>query len=754
MSLQTITLEEKQTALIVSHIKHPLVGSLKTELEKYGMRVFFSPAIPPSLKRYDLCFFINADSHFKKRVSDDIEKKTIYIFINKNHQNNWYSTHHNSSGYPKIVKINGDVIEKKDIERILWFSLSRSTETILTLTLAKQNRSAHVTDSERKPFPIHFNMRWFIFLLLTTVLFVHIAFFIPLALASYFTYRGGQELVQEHLPQAKAYLVKSKRASSFAKAIYRPVRPTYLFFSLSLFSDGVFDMNEKAGILVNTGSHLIEKAQVISELILKRDKSPAEITQVKSAFTGIREDLVDLEDAVSVLNQKIPTRFAFTKKIKNQLTYAADSLSKGRQLMPLLEKTLSSTTDQKYLILFANNMELRPGGGFIGSFGILHLSNFTVGDFEIYDVYDADGQLTAHIEPPKAIRTYLNQPHFFLRDSAFYPDFVTTYQQATFFLDKEMGLRDFSGGVLLTTSSVEELLNAFGSIYLQDYNEKVDSKNFYLKAQIYSEKGFFPGSIQKKSFLSSLMRQLFVQLNTVSPRQLLQGFRKSADEKQIVFYSEDPTIEEKINSLYWSGRVIEPRCSASLDNCIVDYLYPLDANVGVNKANFFVSRTFDLAISINKNGLLKHTFIAKYKNESPGNIFPGGVYRNYFQLMIPQDTVIDSVTKNGVTVEDYDDIKEQYHTIGFLAEVQPQAQMEIKVVYHAEHPFKNGRGVLQLIVQKQIGAQKNELNLSIDLPSNMYLLNQNFTPLVKDNNIRYNTVLSTDKIFFIELTKE
>ena len=36
----------------------------------------------------------------------------------------------------------------------------------------------------------------------------------------------------------------------------------------------------------------------------------------------------------------------------------------------------------------------------------------------------------------------------------------------------------------------------------------------------------------------------------------------------------------------------------------------------------------------------------------------------------------------------------------------------------------------------------------------MFLVNQNFSALVKNNQILYNTELSADKIFFIELLKD
>jgi len=744
MSLETIALEEKQNALIVSHIKHPLVDQLKAELEHYGMQVYFSPHIPPSLGRFQIAFLVNQEPHLKK--NDKHTKNVIYIFINKHIQDNPH--------YPKIITVSGDEVAKKDIERLLWFTLSHSKERFLAMHLPKKTKHIPNISHKKYLFPFHFTGKKIFISIFFLFILLHVLFLLPLGISGYFNYRSAQSLMSERLEDAIRLSKKSIPFQLLAEKLYKPVRPTYLFFSAAIHIDSLFAINEKAHSVIEQSLGLITEAKRASYLVLNKNKSPAEQAEIKQIFQVMRQQLSNIEDSMRIINQKIPENLFFTKKTKVLLSESMDSLSKANKLLPIFTKILSSEKEQKYLLLFANNMELRPGGGFIGSFAVLNLGNYTLGNFEVYDVYDADGQLTAHVEPPAAIREHLNQPHFFLRDSAFYPDFADVYTQAEFFLEKEMGFTTFAGGALITTTSVEHLLEAFDEVYLPDYREKVNAKNFYIKAQIYSEKEFFPGSIQKKSFLAALTRQLMVEADTASPRLLVQALKKSADEKQVVFFFRDPELEKEMNTLYWSGRVIEPTCTAPIDNCIVDYLFPIDANLGVNKANFYLSRTFNLFLTIDANGALKHTFTALYKNDSPGDIFPGGTYKNYFQLMIPTDTVIDSITLNGVAVENYTETNLTYHTIGFLASVPPRSTSEIKISYHTNHPFKKGRGILQLITQKQIGAKSNELNLSIDLPTNMYLLNQNFTPLVNGGNIRYNTVLSTDKIFFIELTRE
>ena len=190
------------------------------------------------------------------------------------------------------------------------------------------------------------------------------------------------------------------------------------------------------------------------------------------------------------------------------------------------------------------------------------------------------------------------------------------------------------------------------------------------------------------------------------------------------------------------------------EECVSDYIFPYDANVGANKANFFVNRFINLKINIDAQGKITHILSLQYKNESPAEIFPTGYYRNYFQILLPLNSTLSQITKDGVLVENIDQIDDQYKQMGFFFELAPGKTAEIKINYQLNKPLKKGRNIYQLIAQKQIGAKNSDLILEYRLDKNISLLNQNFSPIVKDSQIIYNTSLSTDKIFLIELSRE
>ena len=537
-----------------------------------------------------------------------------------------------------------------------------------------------------------------------------------------------------------------------ARVFYLPVRPTFLFFSLALSLDTFLELNEKTHHLTRLVFTSHQNSKEIVPLLFKKNKTEEEKEVFSLRLKKMKQDFVSIKDDLQAISRNLI--IPGTMRYKKEITSTLELMERYEKFLPQVDDFLAKEGKRKYLVLFANNRELRPGGGFIGSFGVLTMEDMTFQELKVYDVYDADGQLKVHYDPPEPIRTHLGQPHWFLRDSAFSADFFENYEKAKFFLEKEMGFTDFDGGILLTSSAIENILAAYGNLELPDFKESVTKKNFYIKAQINAEARFFPGSTAKKNFLGSVARQILIQMDQVSTIQLIKEVKKSFDEKQMVAYFENPKIQNILDSLYWSGRVIDPNCPNRLGTCTTDYVFPVEANLGVNKANYFVNRSYNLKTEISENGIINHEIQIRWKNDSPADTFPGGSYRNYFQLFLPLGTTIDKITKDGVFVEKYDQQLDEFKRIGFVIEIKPKTISEIKVRYHLAEKIAIGTSTLQLIIQKQTGNSNSDFTLQIILPTNIHILNHNFSALVKDREILYNTSLSADKVFFIEMAKE
>lgn len=300
-----------------------------------------------------------------------------------------------------------------------------------------------------------------------------------------------------------------------------------------------------------------------------------------------------------------------------------------------------------YLILFQNNMELRPGGGFIGSYALSSVEKGRITDFSIYDVYDADGQLKGHVEPPFAIRRYVPNNHWFLRDSNFSPDFSKDAQNATFFLKEETGI-DVDGVIGIDVSFIKEILQVTGPVYVSSSNQWVTADNMYELTQRFAEKDFFPGSTQKKNFLKSLflaIREVFTSSKNLPYALILSKTSKGIEDRHVQFAVNDVGTQKLLSINNFSSSLMDIR--EDLQNSINDFLSISEANVGGNKANAFIKRKVDYEVFVDNNGSTSGKLTVTYKNVSKKNDSRGLPYKNYLRLFLPKETVLSAVVING-----------------------------------------------------------------------------------------------------------
>lgn len=739
MVFETEIIHEKQKAIVISKKNYSFLDGLKTRLQGSSVEYFFSSRTPNSLKTFDYFFFIN-ERPSADRIKKYPEKKFILIFLNQKSK-----THHDFKySNIKVVAVEGQHLEETDIDKILWFAFSKTAEDFLKLNPKSFAKPGF--ESAGKFHWQRFMTRKFLFLAVIILVFLyHTLFIVPLLISAASTWISYGRLKKEEISKTEDSLQTAGFYLKLTKQLYTLPRPTFRLLGFALYSDDAIDLLSRSQTVMGEVVSLTKNGKQLASLLFLKNKTNTEKSDVALRLTLANQSLDVISENLAVMAGKLPARF--------RLTDATELLAKSEKILDYFQKIVSSPIQKKFLIFFANNRELRPGGGFLGSFGILRLGDYTIEGLEVYDVYDADGQLTVRVDPPRPIAEFLNQPYWFLRDSNFSPDFLENYERARFFLEKEMSLTDFDGSILITTTAIENILSAFGNLYIPGYKETVNAQNFYLKTQFQVERDFFPGSTQKRNFLSSFMNQIFINLDRVSLAELGSMVKKSLDEKQIVAYIEDEGIQSFLDSTFWSGRVIEPKCNIQ-ENCIIDFVFPYDANLGANKANYFVNKNLYLKTSIGNDGKISHILSIQYKNNSPSLVFPTGLYRNYFQVLLPRDSVVESVTKNGVLVDQVDQADDVYKRVGFFFEVAPKETVEIKINYSLTRLVSSQKEIYQFVIQKQIGAPNSDFVLELTPASNIQILNQNFSPIVKGREIVYNTSLSTDKIFLIELAKE
>ncbi len=418
--------------------------------------------------------------------------------------------------------------------------------------------------------------------------------------------------------------------------------------------------------------------------------------------TIINDKLLEFEEKAGLLQARldgdwswVPARWHnLPNKGKSQLSEVREMVSLTRKTLDFLPEMIGADGKRKeYLVLLQNEMELRPGGGFIGSYAILSFEGGKLLNFDVKDVYEADGQLKGHVEPPEEIKEYLGEASWYMRDANWKAAFGSSSKDIQWFFEKETG-RKVDGVIGVDLAVAKEILKVTGEIYIPDFDEKIGADNLYEQAEFYSETKFFPGSNQKESFLGLVGSQLFGAIKETSPTKRLELAGAAIDlleRNEIQIALNESKMAAKVAELGWDGGLYEGRCAG--ENCYTDYVYVVEANVGVNKANFFLYRNTDLTVDLSNNAVTRVLKI-NYENTAKNTNWPGGDYKNYMRIYIPVEANLaevsiynpDDMTTKRVYRSDEIKINQAGNKkeIGFLVNVPVTAKRAVEVRYTSQ----------------------------------------------------------------------
>ncbi len=433
----------------------------------------------------------------------------------------------------------------------------------------------------------------------------------------------------------------------------------------------------------------------------------------------------------------------------NKLDFASlrGKVLSGRQIAEALPVILGRDASAKYLILFQNNMELRPTGGFIGSFALVTFKEGKIIDLNVSDVYTADGQLKGYVEPPSPVKTYLGEASWFLRDSNWDPDFPSSATTAEWFLEKETG-ESVDGVIAVDLEFARGLMKEIGPIYLSDFGKEIDSDNLYEITQYEVEKDFFPGSQKKATFLTALARELMNELINVPANKYIdigKTISTSLDEKHIQVFLHHKSAQRALADLGWDGGVYQPICSG---NCYTDWLGIVDANVGVNKANYFIARSSTLNITMNEGEISKELTILIENSASPalGN---EAIYKSYLRVLTPQSAFFSDI--NIFDLEEKEFIAPEVKEVrgrkeaGVFVEVKPGHSKNVTFSWKEKVDLSfETSGEYRLYWRKQAGTISDQISTNFRLPSVVSTYGQEYLSLTDEGVLVYNTNLARD----------
>lgn len=448
-----------------------------------------------------------------------------------------------------------------------------------------------------------------------------------------------------------------------------------------------------------------------------------------------------------------------------------DSLAKSS--MEVVNLTLDFTgrgETKTYLVLFQNNTELRPGGGFIGNLGLLKFDQGKLAEITVEDVYTVDGQLKEEIEPPTQLKELLTVDNFYLRDSNWSGDFEINAQLARDFFKKETGA-DVDGVIAADLSFVQNLLRATGSVKLADYDEEISADNLFEKGEYYSEVNFFPGSTQKRDFFGALTRALIAKMLEDIAKideggasqdshfvEVATVFKEALQRKHLMMTFDDANLSAFAKAKGWNHPLPPANFDPSADlGEARDFLALLEANLGANKVNRVLERKVSYEVNVGRDGDFEVTLTIDYTNNSQAETWPFGKYVNFLRVYAPKDAELLSYKNAEDKIEDVEITEgEQLTTFGMVVDVPIKSSREVLLSYKIPKKIDVEKSpTYHLYVQKQAGTGNDPLTFSMNLPDYLKIESVNGVDEKKvTQNLKIQTDLATDREFEVEVVKK
>ncbi len=244
-------------------------------------------------------------------------------------------------------------------------------------------------------------------------------------------------------------------------------------------------------------------------------------------------------------------------------------LSYGSELYGLqsfigdLRNLLASPEEQRVLIMFQNDSEIRPAGGFLGSYGVLSVQGGEMKDLAVQDIYWPDSPLNFNLKliPPKALQHTTTD--WGARDANWFFNFPDSAEAVLSFLESSKvyaaSSTKFAGAIAINTKVLETLIGAVGPLTLQGYDTTITKDNFLevLQREVETGPDKQPGKNPKR-ILSVLAPVLLQRLEALSPdevKALLGALGEHIANKDIMFYFRDNNIENALASYGVDGSV-------------------------------------------------------------------------------------------------------------------------------------------------------------------------------------------------------
>ncbi|GAA4117653.1 hypothetical protein GCM10022215_18570 [Nocardioides fonticola] len=369
----------------------------------------------------------------------------------------------------------------------------------------------------------------------------------------------------------------------------------------------------------------------------------------------------------------------------------------------IVDRGARSGPPLRLLFLAQDSWELRPSGGFIGSYGILEIGRGRLHMATYRDATDLPFPRTA-IFPPEPLRSNLPEP-WNLTGAGWWPDFPTSARAAQQMVELSTGEK--VDGVLGSTQQfLEDLLAAIGGrITVRGYPDVLTPETVSDRI-LYHVELKRPLDQPRKRFLTLLTEELFDRLETIQGKQsrdALSALGRAFKLRHLQLYLDDPADQAVLERADWTGSLTAPDRG--------DLFTLADANFGTDKANRWVHKDTTYTVTRLPSGrLVARVDVRTEDIGEQTSINPA--YSSYLRIYAPPGAELVDAAHHTHDVRT--DTENGLVTFGAGQTIRPQSAKTRRFVYYLPDSVLDGDSY-RLFLRPQAGTPGDTITVRLDL---------------------------------------
>lgn len=390
-----------------------------------------------------------------------------------------------------------------------------------------------------------------------------------------------------------------------------------------------------------------------------------------------------------------------------QSLFSSELSSDLATLVKLASAFMNTGGEEKvFLVLFQNNMELRPGGGFIGSFGIVKVKDGAVTDFASHDVINFDGRIPDTVPAPYPMPETLGVKTLKLRDSNVSPDWSVNAKMAEDFYKMGKGEENFDGVIGITTNVLTSFLSVVGPVTVPGYPGEYDAETGVLDLEYQVEQAFYKQGIsrgERKSIMNLLGDIILEKAKDLPITGKYDLFRVVLDDlhkKDIQISFKDEELQQIVREAGWSGEIDR--------EWEKDYLLAIDSNMNSFKTDYRMRRSMDYTVDF-QSEVPKAVLAVTYEHTAKEKDYMTKDYQSFARIFVPEGSWLESVAGNAKPAVFGSELGKKY--FGAIIHVPLGATRTVTWKYNLPKDF--GPDDYDLLVEKQPGLNDVPVTVTI-----------------------------------------